>query len=101
MAIEINSIRQLAYELYKIDWMRQISPERQMDSLRQYYDDKKLCPGDTSVYNDIIDEFGYDGDIYETFDEFLESKYLEADYMKALLNSSQYEDYEKDVENSS
>ena len=33
------NIANLCYELYKIDWMSRISAERQIDTLRRYYDE--------------------------------------------------------------
>lgn len=93
----ISNISELAYELYKIDWMRRISPERQMDSIKDYYDDKRMDPDDDSDYDDVLFEFGFDGEFYVCFEEFLDNEYRDKDYMKSLLNEDQYKEYLEDI----
>ena len=108
-------IRELAYELYKIDWMRRISADRQMDSLRDYYreakEDEKIAAelaeefgspensGDSGgySYDDYIFESGYDGEIYVCYDEFLDNEYMDKKYMKRLLGKDLYSEYLEDL----
>ena len=35
------TISKLAYELYKINWMRRISSERQMDAVKNFYEEQE------------------------------------------------------------
>ena len=55
---------------------------------------------DTYTYEDYLDEFGYDGEIYACYDEFLDNEYLDHIYMESLLqpHADLIELYYKDVE---
>ena len=45
-------------------------------------------------------EFGYDGELYVCYDEFLDNEYLEEDYIKELLdNEKLYNKYLEDLKN--
>jgi hypothetical protein len=101
-------ISKLCYELYKIGWKQyHIDAERERKSIKDYYaflmeaDDE-----DTNVftytYNDYLEEFGYDGELYVCYEEFCETEYLEEDYIRVLLNDEQllamyYEDIKREV----
>lgn len=90
-------ISNLTYELYKLDWLRKISIDKQMDELKNYY---KGLTDDETVYSfeDYIEEFGYDGELYSSKDEFLENEYLLDNYMKSLLDDEDlYMLYLKDM----
>ena len=95
--MKIIDVRTLAYELYKIDWMRRISADRLMDFVKQYYDDTKVDLADVADIEDVLEEFGFDGELYACYDEFVESEYRDKAYMKALLNDAQYAEYEADI----
>lgn len=92
-------ISNLCYELYKVDWKHShmITKEREMDSLKNYYED--LVDNDTDyTYRDYIEEFGYDGELYVCYEEFLDSGYLIEDYIKELLdNEKLFKMYLEDV----
>ena len=89
-------ISRLCYELYKVDWKRRhmIMADREMDSIKDYYE----CVRDMTIpyftldgreytYNDYLEEFGYDGELYVCYEEFLEVEYLEEDYICGLLDN--------------
>ena len=81
-------IRKLCYELYKVDWKHShmITKDREMDSIKNYYED--LVDDDTEyTYNDYLEEFGYDGELYVCYEEFLEAEYLDVDYICSLLDN--------------
>ena len=81
-------ISKLCYELCKIDWKHShmITKEREMDSIKNYYED--LVDDDTEyTYNDYLEEFGYDGELYVCYEEFLETEYLDEDYICSLLDN--------------
>lgn len=81
-------IKKLCYELYKINWKyhHMITIEREMDSIKDYYEN--LVDDDTEyTYNDYLEEFGYNGELYVCYEEFLENEYLEKDYMEELLDN--------------
>lgn len=82
------NIRKLCYELYKIDWKysHMITKEREMDSIKDYYEgliDNYI----EYTYEDYIEEFGYDGELYVCFEEFCDAEYYDVDYMRTLLDN--------------
>jgi len=99
MAINMG-IYHLAYELYKIDWLRRISADRQMDAMKDYYE--SLINADEYSFDDYIEAFGYGGELYVCFDEFYENEYLDKAYMKQLFNNdklfAEYEEHLKQRE---
>ena len=80
-------IRKLCYELYKIDWKHShITKEREMDSIKDYYEG--LIDNDSEyTYEDYIEEFGYNGELYVCFEEFCDAEYYNVDYMCTLLDN--------------
>ena len=80
-------IRKLCYELYKIDWKHShITKEREMDSIKDYYEG--LIDNDSEyTYEDYIEEFGYNGELYVCFEEFCDAEYYNVDYMRTLLDN--------------
>ena len=94
----INNIKDLAYELYKTDWMSRISTERRFNALRDYYLNVDTETRYSYTFEEWISEQGYDGELYVCFAEFLQTEYLEDEYMKALLaDTALYEEYLKDI----
>jgi len=94
---EIMTIKKLLYRLYRLDWMRRISTERMMDFLKTYYEDSKMDTEPTTP-EEVLEEFGFDGELYVSYEEFLESEYLDKDYIKGLLNNDDlYNEYLADL----
>ena len=94
-------IRKLCYELYKIDWKHShITKEREMDSIKDYYEG--LIDNDSEyTYEDYIEEFGYDGELYVCFEEFCDAEYYDVDYMRTLLDNDKLINiYHEDIERS-
>lgn len=90
----------LVYELYKLDWMNRISIDTRRNAVKDYYEnliDKTECS-----FDDYIEEFGYDGELYACFEEFCDNEYRDKHYIKKLLNDDKlYADYEKSLEQKS
>ena len=93
-------IRKLCYELYKIDWKHShmITKEREMDSIKDYYEG--LIDNDSEyTYEDYIEEFGYDGELYVCDEEFCDAEYYDVDYMRTLLDNDKLINiYHEDIE---
>ena len=97
-------IRRLCYELYKVDWKKShmITNEREMDSIRDYY--ANLVDNDmVYTYNDYLEEFGYDGELYVCYEEFCDDEYYDKEYICSLLDNEKliamyYNDIDTDDE---
>lgn len=89
------TIKELCYELYKTDWMQRISADRQMDAWKNYYQDwdgrdNEAC----NFHDDYLSQNGYDGELYVSYDEFLESEYTDEEYIRQLLDNEElFEEY--------
>lgn len=82
---KVITIEELSYELYKIDWMRRISADTQSNTLKNYYQEIEPEDRDTYTYDEYVWEYGYAGQLYVDFDEFLCNEYQDDEYMKTLL----------------
>ena len=104
-------IKELAYELYKLDWMRRISTDRQMDKMKDYYEecvtiDLNPCTGDAELHCTMsLEEYlnnidGYNGELYVCFKEFIDNEYQDEEFMKALFggNNNLYQAYLEDIQ---
>lgn len=91
-------IRKLAYELYKIDWKDShgIIPRVEKDNLKLY--SEYLTDFDSSYsYEDYLEDYGYYGQLYVCFNEFLDYEYQDVAYMKGLFsNDKLFQKYLKD-----
>jgi len=58
-----------------------------MDSIKDYYESLVDMDDTEYTYNDYLEEFGYDGELYVCYEEFLENEYLEDDYICGLLDN--------------
>ena len=76
----MNNIREYFYEVYKRDWINtHISNERYIGTMNEYYKEKKdnINYPDFPSFKDYIEENGFDfGEIYCSYDEFLDFEYL-------------------------
>ena len=84
-------ISRLCYELYKVDWKHShmITAEREMDSIKDYYEGLTDMDDTEYTYNDYLEEFGYNGELYVCYEEFLETEYLMEDYICSLLDNAE------------
>lgn len=95
-------IKKLCYALYKREWTdRYISKERQYDAIRDYYENIE-DDEEEYTFDDYMKEFGYGGELYVDFDEFLNYEYLEEKYMRKLLKKKHLiKLYEQDIKEDS
>lgn len=109
-----NNIRGLCYNLYKMDWMRRISADRQMDTYKTWYEEEYLpnCQQIMNAYTGeadtvytglsfevwLMENNGYDGELYVSEFEFFEMDFWDKMQMEKLLgNDKLYEEYLKEV----
>ena len=93
------TIRELAYELYKMDWMRRISCGIQMEVLKEYYQETTEEDREVYTFEDYVLEYGYSGQLYVGFNEFLRAEYLDEFYMKSIFykNDKLFKEYQEDL----
>jgi hypothetical protein len=67
-----------------------ITADREMDSIKDYYEFISLEDIDHVLYtyNDYLEEFGYDGELYVCYEEFCDMEYHDKEYMCSLLSSA-------------
>jgi len=94
------TISELGYQLYKIDWMRRITSDMQMDTLKNYYQDTEEDYKEEYSFEDYVFDNGYaNGSIYVCEDEFLNAEYLDENYMKSLYDNDElFAKYQKDLQ---
>lgn len=87
------NIKELAYELYKQDWIdNHVTPKMSLDAIKNYYEAKQECIDDGYPMSYSFDEWleieGYCGFLYVCYDEFCETEYLDKEYMVDLLDDN-------------
>ena len=94
-------ISEIAYELYKQDWIDTHTTEKErVESLRNYYSFAKQSVDNYnkySSYEDWLSDFGFNGSIYSCYNEFLDNEYRDKEYMFDLFGDTKlYDLYHKD-----
>ncbi len=88
-------IKKVAYEKYKETWIRERNYTSEfLEKIHNQYEKEKH--EDTYSFEDYINEYGYEGECYACFEEFLNTEYLEQEYMRELLSGKEYEMYCED-----
>ena len=93
-------ISELAYELYKNDWLSVIFPKEKADIILQYYMDRNAnlpptyCNKEAGKYvakhytlEEYIEINGYNGAFYASYDEFMQDTYKDEAYMRKLFRN--------------
>ena len=82
------SISHLAYELYQLDWKLShgITLEREKRELLRYFNENIIEDQDNISYSEYLDSYGYGGMYYVCYEEFLQTEYLDRDYIERLLD---------------
>lgn len=101
---KVKAMRHAAYELYKIEWHRNIGVGEELWSIGEYIDSLKELENvqtddmySTSNYADYLLEHGYTGipkdakppKKFLSYSEFLRTHYTNGKYMRSLLSSDE------------
>ena len=82
-------ISEMCYMLYKTDWKKQhgITTKKKAETIKNYLQFMKEngLDKDSYPFDDYLEEFGYDGELYVCYEEFLGAEYLDHDYICGLL----------------
>jgi hypothetical protein len=92
------NIKQIAYEKYKLNWML-----RHGYTLTQLIEELADCMEEVHEDLNVVSyvweyDYGFGGEIWVCFDEFIVNEYQDKHYMKQLLTKAEYDEYRKEVE---
>ena len=90
-------IRDIAYQKYQLNWM--LDHGYSLDDLVKKMTDVFTAYDDffspQSCYNLFLSDFGFGGELFASYQEFLECEYRNKEYIKSILTKEQYLDYLK------
>lgn len=84
--------KEFCYQLYKAKWLERISPECQLQTITTWF--KEFSK--ESSFEQYLDEYGYNGELYASFNEFLNNEYLDESIMRDLLDDYFFEKYKEE-----
>lgn len=79
-----EKIKKIAYQKYQMDWLDQHG--HTLADLKE-----------TRIFQKHMEEYGFQGEIWASFEEFLCMEYQDKSYMKGLLTKEEWEEYLKTV----
>ena len=84
--MDSKKVHELCYTLYRVRWLQNITMEEKMASVQKFFQEND---NPHIGYEIWILQHGYDGRIYKTIDEFLETHYKDGEYMKDLITDEE------------
>ena len=93
------NIKEIAYERYKLDWL--LKHGYTLTDLMNELDKCQEENPDDSVSQLFVDweyGFGFGGEVWACYQEFLENEYQDILYMMHLLSVEESVEYRKDIE---
>ena len=91
---EKNSIAVISYEKYRLQWM--LNHGYTLTDLIHQLDIMQCeCPDSCieTLFDDWDYGYGFGGEIWASFGEFLQAEFLDCSYMKRLLTTDEYSSY--------
>jgi hypothetical protein len=87
----MKKLRKKIYGLYKEDWMFEhgIDDEAVIKASNNYIELVKAGEFSGS-FEDYLDEFGFNNELYVSYEEFLDNEYKDTEYMVTLLMENGY-----------
>lgn len=87
------TLQTVLYEIYRESWMcNNVSPRERFDTFRNY----KLSNACEKIYESyddyLLDNNGFGGSLYVCFGEFLDSEYLDKEFIEELIRGSEIDD---------
>ena len=76
------------YEMYKVDWMRRITPEQIINEAKCWFDSWIDCLEEAQTFSEWVEENGFGGELYVCFDEFCECELNDKDYIRNLIGDN-------------
>lgn len=92
--VEPMRISEVAYELYKMDWIAQhVTREAELDTYREYFKYKKDCiegGEEADSYEDWLFDIGFPGGaLYVCYEEFCDGEYHDREFVTYLFGNEE------------
>lgn len=87
--ISHKNFQRLCYEIYKNNWME--AHTTSSSRVKEYI--SWVCNDPDCTFAEYESRYGYDGEIFSSFDEFLTNEYRDIDTMKSLLDEHLFATY--------
>lgn len=89
------NIKEIAYEKYKLDWMlaHNCTIKDLIMEIQIYKDEIDSDLSLDSMFADWEFGYGFKGEIWASYNEFLETEFLDKSYMIYLLTNNEYLEY--------
>lgn len=90
------NLEERAYELYKIDWVREnVTKEMELKTMQEYFDYRNECmeiDSEIDSYDEWLFDNGFaNGMIYVCFEEFCDEEFCDEEYMEYLLSEPDFD----------
>lgn len=95
------NIESVAYEKYKADWLlsHRYSLQDFAAAILEYFlsekDNFDPAPNPYEIITNWENDRGFGGEIYACFDEFLDTEFKDEDYMRQILTSDEFIEWQK------
>ena len=91
------NIRQIAYEKYKLDWMKRHGYTlndliKELQSCIEEVDEDEVIDLN-EIFADWEFDFGFHSEIWACYEEFLENEYQDKEYMREILDDVDFSEY--------
>ena len=96
------TIKNKAYQLYKFDWLASHGYTMEdviykvisiLDECDFDFKNFNLSGNDAKYVLDLLEETGFNGEIYACYSEFLNNEFQDKEYIRRLLNDTDYQKY--------
>ena len=93
----VADIKDISYHKYQLRWMMDhgYSLEDLVEKMTEIFKEYDEFFSPESCYELFVSDYGFGGELFVSYQEFLDSEYRDKDYIKSILTKKQYLDYLK------
>lgn len=94
VALPINTVTDVCYALYQIDWTaRNLASRTKLEIIVKYYKTQKnngiIMDFNDFMQHEVIDKAVMEHRGWRTYDDFLKNEYLDDQYMRLLIQDNE------------
>lgn len=94
----MESIRELAYGRYQIDWMKQNQITfKDISNAAYNWAVRNVVSKEKKDFKWYVEMYGFNGSLWKSFDAFMDEIYEDTSYIASLLNLAEYDTYLNDL----